>query len=309
MLFRPEVVRSLLKSPGRISKLVTGKLLRIRGVRLTIRVARKMGNDDATHMAAGVAYYGILSLFPLTIVLIFVFSLILDPSRVEDEMIRFFQTYLPGIEEVLGDNIESVDNVKGVLGIVSFAGLLWTASALFGAISRAINRAWNVHSEPPFYIAKARHIAMSMGVGLLFLLSLGATSFLQFLGGLGLDRIYLLDNIVISISARLLPFVFTLGIFLMVYKYVPNTVTHWRHIWPGALLGAIIFEIAKSVFVFYLGSFADYAKIYGSLGAVVAFMGWIYISSFILIAGAEFSCEYERMQERLRRGQLRSPAS
>ena len=263
-----------------------------------------MGHDDATHMAAGVAYYAVLSFFPLTIGLMFVFSLVLESDTVETELFEFFQTYLPGTADILGDNVQSVENIRGILGVLGVLGLFWTASALFGAISRAVDRAWDVHEDRPFYIAKLRHIAMSMAVGLLFLLSLGATGSLQVLSNLETGGVGMFEHDYIKLVTRVLPFVFTLAIFLVIYKYVPNTKTHWRYIWPGALLAAIIFEVCKNLFVFYLDNFANYAKVYGSLGAVIAFLGWTYISSFILILGAEFSSEYERMREGVGQGRL-----
>ena len=282
-------------------------LLSIPVVLLILRTVREMGRDDATHMAAGVAYYAILSLFPLTVGLLFVFSLILGSGSFEDELVDFFQTYFPGSDELLAQNIQAVQGVRGVLGVIGVIGLFWTASAMFGAISRAVNRAWDIHEDRPFYIDKVRNLLMSCGVGMLFLMSVSATAFLQILGRIdlpGLGRLDFLEHGGINLLTRPLPFIFTLCIFLMVYRYVPNTQTHWRYIWPGALVAAIAFEVGKSLFVFYLENFADYAKVYGSLGSVVAFLAWTYISALILIAGAELSSEYGRMSQGVGQGRL-----
>ena len=282
-------------------------LLSIPVVLLILRTVREMGRDDATHMAAGVAYYAILSLFPLTVGLLFVFSLILGSGSFEDELVDFFQTYFPGSDELLAQNIQAVQGVRGVLGVIGVIGLFWTASAMFGAISRAVNRAWDIHEDRPFYIDKVRNLLMSCGVGMLFLMSVSATAFLQILGRIdlpGLGRLDFLEHGGINLLTRPLPFIFTLCIFLMVYRYVPNTQTYWRYIWPGALVAAIAFEVGKSLFVFYLENFADYAKVYGSLGSVVAFLAWTYISALILIAGAELSSEYGRMRQGVGQGRL-----
>ena len=282
-------------------------LLSIPVVLLILRTVREMGRDDATHMAAGVAYYAILSLFPLTVGLLFVFSLILGSGSFEDELVDFFQTYFPGSDELLAQNIQAVQGVRGVLGVIGVIGLFWTASAMFGAISRAVNRAWDIHEDRPFYIDKVRNLLMSCGVGMLFLMSVSATAFLQILGRIdlpGMGRLDFLEHGGINLLTRPLPFIFTLCIFLMVYRYVPNTQTHWRYIWPGALVAAIAFEVGKSLFVFYLENFADYAKVYGSLGSVVAFLAWTYISALILIAGAELSSEYGRMSQGVGQGRL-----
>ena len=282
-------------------------LLEIPAVLLIVRTVREMGRDDATHMAAGVAYYAILSLFPLTIGLLFVLNLVLGSRTIEADLVDFFQTYLPGSNELLGSNIQAVEGVHGFLGVIGIIALFWTASAMFGAISRAVNRAWDVHQDRPFYIDKVRNLAMSCGVGLLFLISMVATASLQILERIdvpGVGRLEFLEHNGINLLTRTLPFIFTLGIFLIVYKFVPNTETRWRHIWLGAVVAAVAFEVGKSIFIYYLEHFADYAKVYGSLGSVVAFLAWTYISALILIAGAELASEYGRMRMGVGQGRL-----
>ncbi len=274
-------------------------------VHLAYRTVVEMGADDATHMAAGVAYYAVLSLFPLTIALISLFSLILESEAVKGDVFRFFQTYLPGSGGLLETNIEAVGNIRGFLGVVSFLGLFWSASLLFGAISRVVNRAWDVHQDRPFYIEKLRHIMMTVTVAPLFMMSIGTTAALQFLGSHDvpvIGRLAFLDHSAINILTRPLPFVFSLTIFLLLYKLTPNTHTYWRYVWPGALLASVLFEISKSIFVFYLDNFAHYERVYGSLASVIVLLGWTYVSGLILIAGAEFSSEYERMRHGVERG-------
>ena len=286
---------------------ILSRLLKRPAFALVFRTVQELGHDDATHMAAGVAYYAILSLFPLTMGLIALFSLFLESENVQAELFGFFQTYLPASVGALEDNIESLGRVRGFLGILSLLGLFWTASAMFGAVSRAVNRAWDVHEDRNFVIDKLRHIGMAMSVGVLFLLSVSTTTALQTLGGIELPvvgRLAFLENAGINVGTRFLPFIFSLSIFLMIYKITPNTTTRWKYVWPGALLAAILFDMGKSLFVFYMDNFADYEKVYGSLGSVITLMIWTYASAFILIIGAEFSSEYGRMREGVVRGQL-----
>ena len=101
---------------------------------------------------------------------------------------------------------------------------------------------------------------------------------------------------------RILSFVFNLAIFLMLYKVLPNTQTHWRFIWPGALVAALLFEGGKFLFVLYLDNFATFSAVYGSIGSVIALLLWAYVSAFILILGAEMSSEFGRMIRGIDRG-------
>ena len=122
---------------------------------------------------------------------------------------------------------------------------------------------------------------MVFGTGILFLLSLGTSAFVTFLGNaLNLpDR----NTAAVYLGTKLIAFLLMLAIFLLLYKFVPNTKTRWRDIWPGALLAALFFEIARTLFIFYLEHYANYQLI---------LLVWIYYSAFILILGAEFTFQY-----------------
>lgn len=283
------------------------RLLANPAVSLAYRTVKEMSADDATHMAAGLAYYAVLSLFPLTIGLISLLGMIIEPESLEGDVYRFLQDYLPVSREVLSANIDAAGDIRGFLGVVSFLGLFWSGSLMFGAITRSVNRAWDIHQDRPFYIDKVRNIGMAVSVAPLFLMSLGTTTALQFLGQVELPvvgTVAFLDNSAINAAGRVLPFLFSMAIFLLIYKFTPNTETHWRYIWPGALLAAVMFEIFKSAFVLYLEHYSNYDEVYGSLASVIVLLAWTYFSGLILIAGAEFASEYERMKYGVERGQL-----
>ena len=296
-MFSGHRIQALLSRLREKQARVSARLLTVPAIQLIVRTIRELGNDDGSHMAAGVAYYAFLSLFPLLLGLIALLSLFIESDRVNDELFDFFGTYLPASTSELQNNIDGIQNQRGALGVLSIIGLFWTGSAVFGAISRAVNRAWDVHQDRPFYVAKPRQLAMAAGVGVLFLLSMSTTTALQFLGGI-------LENAGVNAVTRILPFFFTLAIFLAIYKFIPNTKTFWRYVWPGALLAAVLFEVGKSMFVYYLDNFSNPELVYGSLGSVIALLGWIYISAFILILGAEFASEYGRMRAGVAQGTL-----
>ena len=269
------------------------------GMELARRTWRELGDDHAIDLAAAIAYHAVLSLFPLAIGLVSLFSLVLESDAVEQEVYNFFRTYLPGSHGVLTANVEAVNNIRGLLGIASILGLLWSSTLLFGAITRAVNRAWDIEHDRPFFIEKPRHILMALSVAPLFLISVTLTTGLQFLGSEDiplLGRISFLEHNGINALARPVPFVFTLVIFLFTYKFTPLARTYWRYIWPGALLAALLFEAAKSIFVFYLENYAVYERIYGTLTSMMVLLAWAYLSGFIVVIGAEVSSEYYRIR-------------
>ena len=276
-------------------------------VALSYRTIKEMSADDATHMAAGLAYYAVLSLFPLSVGLISLLGLLLEPEALQSDIFQFLEDYLPVSEELLAANIEAAGHIHGFLGVISFFGLFWSASLMFGAITRSVNRAWDIHQDRPFYIDKVRNIGMALSVAPLFLLSVSTTAALQMLEGAefpGVGEFAVLEDTIIGTLSRVLPFLFSLTIFLLIYKFTPNTRTQWRYIWPGAVLAAVLFEVSKSIFVFYVDNFANYEEVYGSLASVIVLLAWTYFSGLILITGAEFTSEYERMRYGVERGQV-----
>ncbi|MFC1871841.1 YihY/virulence factor BrkB family protein [Chloroflexota bacterium] len=185
-----------------------------------------------------------------------------------------------------------VIELRGTLGLLSLLGLFWSGSAMFSAMSRSINRAWDIHRDRPFYIRKLRDLVMALSTGIMFLLSMGATSVFTIMRRVDFPVL----AVTVNLAGRSLAFFLVLTIFLLIYKYIPNTTIRWRDVWPGALLVAVLFEIARSSFVLYLDNFANYGLVYGSIASVIVLLVWIYFSAFILILGAEFSSEYIRMR-------------
>ncbi len=274
-------------------------------VRLVVRVVRELGEDDATHMAASVSYYALLSLFPLILGISAVIGLVAGSEDRQMEVVDFVADFLPGSEQFVQESVTAVVRFRGALGIASILGLLWTASAVFGSMTRVVNRAWDVHQNPPFLKNKPRQLAMALGVGAMFALSLAMTSFFQWATSIEIgDRTVseLVGGTISSLLLRTPALLITFSIFLLIYKYLPNTTTRWRHLWLPALMVAVSFELAKNLFVWYLENFAQYNQLYGNISAVVILMVWIYASAFILIIGAEIAAEYDRMKRGVARG-------
>ena len=283
-------------------------------IMLVIRTLQEMSDDDATHMAAAISYYALLSLFPLTLGLIAIMSFVQDaPSP--DTITSWVASFLPGSENLVKVNIESVLAVRGTIGLFALVGLFWAGSAIFGGITRSINRAWDVHTDRPLYLSKARQLVMAVLTGLLFLFSTSITTFLRVYERFAEINIPFGDmlagpfgDILVSTTSMAIlhasSFVLVLMVFLMLYKYMPNTRTYWRYIWLGALVAAILFETTKNLFIIYLNTFTNFANVYGTLAPVVALLLWTYLSGLILILGAELSSEYGRIRRGIERGVL-----
>jgi len=281
---------------------------------LTGRVFKELGDDDATHLAAGVAYYAMFALFPLILAVLAIGGTLLDSPGQQENFVNFVTDNLPGSKGFVEDNLREVIKFRSVLGLGAVVGLLWSASAGMGAVARGVNRAWDVHRNRPFYVAKPLQIMMALAVGVLFLLSTLLTSAIELItdprrdwGLPGQD--FLLDLGIASLALRVAPFLINMVIFLLLYYFAPNCKTYWRYVWPGALIAAILFEVAKGIFIWYLDNLATYDQVYGSVTSVMSLLLWMWVSALILIMGAEISSEYGRMKEGVDRGQLIHPLS
>ena len=276
-------------------------------VRLIARVVQEMGEDDATHMAASVSYYTVLSIFPLVIALSAIIGWLAGSESRQDDVVEYVVDFLPGSEQFVRDSIEGAERFKETLGAVAVLGLMWSASAIFGSITVVVNRAWDIRENLPFYKNKPRQLAMALGVGMLFALSLGITGFMQWATAIEIGNRSAADllggdvfTIVLRIPAALISF----SIFLLIYKFLPNTKTYWKYVWMGAAVAAILFEASKNLFLYYLSNFAEFDQLYGNVASVITLMVWAYVCAIILILGAELASEYGRMKMGVARGEL-----
>jgi membrane protein len=270
-------------------------LLKIPAVQLITRTLKELGDTDATHRAAGVAYYALLSIFPLLMGVIAVFGFLLPSRNIQEDLLKFVGDNIPGATNILQQNIDNIIELRGTMGVLSIAVFIWGASAMFSAISLSINRAWDVHRyRRSFFIRKGSELGMVFGIGILFLLSLGISAVISILRGV--LNLPIADLLILDVGSRLAAFLLILTVFLLLYKLIPDTKTYWRYIWPGALLAAVLFEIARTLFVFYLENFANYQLLYGSIASIMALLVWIYYSAFIMILGAEFTFQYGLMR-------------
>ena len=290
-----------LVTSNQIRRLQTGiikvkyHLLQAPVVQLIVRTADGAGNHDAAQRAAGISYYAILSIFPLLLALIAVFGFFLPSANLQDELLKFIGKNLPGATDFLKENIAGIVKLRAPVGLLSLAVLFWGGSAMFSAISLAINRTWEIVRHRPFFIRKASELSMVLLMGILFLLSLGASTFISILRGISNSPSNNLT--MVDIGGRLVAFLLILAVFLLLYKFVPNTKTYWRWVWPGALFAALLFEVARTLFISYVEHFADYQLIYGSITSIIVLLVWVYYSAFIMILGAEFTFQYSRMRQ------------
>ncbi len=260
--------------------------------RLIKRTFREFSKDEVTDRSAAVAYYVVLSLFPLLIGLISLLGFFLPIGTVEETVSKALEQALPASTSLIEDNLNNIVQFRGPGAIISVVLLLWSGSNLFAAVGRSVNRAWDIKKDRPFIKKKALHVGMVLATGLLLLLSLGITTAVNLIEEFdGLAIFWLIE-----IGGYIMGFALVFLVLLLIYKFIPNRKTTWGMTWPGALLSAVLFELAKQGFVWYLANFANYNRLYGSLASLIILVFWIYLSAVIVLLGVEFNAELHKMR-------------
>jgi membrane protein len=241
--------------------------------------------DEMGMLSAALAYYLLLALFPLLLLLIAIATPFLTSEQVVGETVRFATNYFPGAGAELRRILQQVVSARGPVTVFAAAGLLWSASGVFDLVQRGLNRAWRVSQPRPLWRQRLVSLATVIGLGLLFGISFATSAFMRS----GLRLRFQVAGISIEIVSLVLTTLLNFVLFAIIYKGFPFAVVTYRQVWGSALLASILWELAKILFVFYLLNFARLSLVYGSVGAVIALLLWGYITAAILLFGAEMS--------------------
>ncbi len=274
--------------PGERVEQARVRLIKIPVFSFLNQVIEGMGKDGASEVVGAISYYVILSLFPLLLGVISILGFFLPSATIQDQIFKFVEANLPAANDILRLNITGIINIRGPLGVVSIVALFWSASAMFSAINRGVNRAWGLNVRHPFVVRKAREVAMSLSASVFFYIAVTVAAVLaSFDTGGGITGGFLF-----FLSELLLVFI----VFIMVYKTMPQTKTYWRYVWPGALFSTAAFEMARTFLGVYLTKFSHIELVYGSIASIIILLVFAQYVSFILILGAEISSEYSRLR-------------
>ncbi len=254
--------------------------------------------NDLFTSSAAMSYFGLMALFPALLLMLVIGN---QFAAANELLTRAVEVY-PGSGKFLRDTIGSLSSV-GKGGIVTCVVLvLWAGSWVFAVIERALNKIWGTTSRT-FWHGRALTIGMVGIVGILLASSVLTTSVvvgLREMAGSLSPRQMARYPLLISVGSAFwqglfatVSFLITVALFVAIYRFMPKTEVSLRDVLPGAVLGGLLWELSKYVFAWSL-SYFHYDQIYGSVGAVVAVLTWSYVSSLILLFGAQLSAVFHR---------------
>jgi membrane protein len=250
----------------------------------------KVKNDDIFALGAQLAYYLMLSFFPFLIFLMTVVGF----SKLDSADI------LDGLRTILPNNVFSlVDTTVVELVGTQNAGLLgasiiltiWSASSGFRAVIKGLNKAYNVKDSRSFIKRSLVAIVFTLALVIIIMLTLAMLVFGEVIGKYIFAILPFKDIItyIWNISRYLIVVFMMIWIFACIYRYTPAKKVPWKEVYPGAVVSTLGWIIVSLGFSYYINNIANYSRLYGSVGAVFVLMTWLYITSMILILGAEIN--------------------
>ncbi len=245
-------------------------------------------DDNVSALSAQLAFYLLLALFPFVL---FLLNLISFTSITSADFVENIAGFLPtDVETLFRDIVREIMGAKST-GLLSIGALvtLWSASRGISAISFGLNMAYDKRETRPFLKVAAITILFTIGIAVMVLAVL---LFLIFGEVLARDIFSCLDGAeaftkLWRILRYIVPLIIMLFVFSLLYKFVPNCRLKFKHVLPGALIASFGWAAASVIFSLYINGFANYTRIYGSIGGIIILLLWLYISSLIIILGGE----------------------
>jgi membrane protein len=263
------------------------------------RTGKEFSADNLTDWAAALTYYGVLAIFPALIALVSILGLIGHSAT--QPLLNNLGTVAPGPAKQIFTGaitgLQKSQGAAGVLFVIGIASAIWSASGYVGAFMRASNAIYEVDEGRSFFVK--RPVQLLVTVAMLILLAASAIAVVVTGGlakqvgnlvGVGGTAVTVWDIAKWPVLILVVAFMFSI-----LYWAAPNVKQPgFRWLTPGGVLAVVVWIVASALFAFYVANFGSYNKTYGTLGGVIAFLVWLWISNIAVLLGAELNAELER---------------
>jgi membrane protein len=266
------------------------------------RTGKQFGEDQLSTWAAALTYYAILSIFPALLALVSILGVI-GPSATQP-LLDNLSSVAPGpAKDILTNVLNSLGSNKGsstLAFIIGLAAAIWSASGYIGAFMDAANNVWDAPEGRPVW----KRIPLRLVVTVAMLILLAASALAVVLTGplaksvgdvIGAGSTFLTVWGIAKWPLLLLVVSFMISLLYWAGPNVKQPGFPW--VTPGGLLAVLLWIVVSALFAFYVANFASYNKTYGSLGGVIVFLVWLWITNIVILLGAEFNAEMERSRQ------------
>ncbi len=258
---------------------------------------RRLGQSDDLTFASSIAYYTLLSFFPLLLLLFSFLGRVTSDPAARAALVGLLLQYFPQRVDFITTQLNEVQDASIGLGVAGTVVLFWTALGVFRAISSAVNHAWNVERRRSFLKHQASAFLMLVTAGALMAAALLLASVTEMMATSWFGQ--LLDDVpgltqTADLALRYPATILLIAVVALILYFVPNTAVQLGDVWLGAILTGVLWRLALDGFSWYLA--LGVVSVHGSVAAIVVFLLWVYVSAVILIYGVEFSAAYARLR-------------
>lgn len=283
------------------------------GLGFSRRVYQKAGDDDVFFLAGGIAFNVLVAALPFLLLLIAVFGYVLKSAVDDPEQVAvdYVLSILPPSQKIVTLTRGLVREVVagrtqfGLLGSVLF---VWSSTRLFGSLRSVLKHIFDLPEERGIVQGKIFDLGMVVIAGTLFALNTGITIVVEAAQTWGVEWLGLAGRheweILQRALARLLAFGFILLMFVLIYRFLPLRRTPWRIAVVAAVFTAVVWEMLKGIFAWYVGEVADYRTTYGTLATLLLLVLWIYYSAIVFVLGGEVAQVYDLVRRRRKQAEL-----
>jgi len=268
-----------------------------------IRTVRAFKEDKLQHWAAALTYYAVLPLFPALLVMVALVGMFANPDTVTKFLTDVIGALGPASAvDTFKGPIESVTANRGAAGVVAIIGVvsaLWSASGYVGAFSEASNSIYEVEEGRPFWKLKPLQLLVTfICISLVAVTALALVVSGPLATAIG-EAIGLGDAAITAWQWGKWPVMLLLVVLIVhvLYYASPNAKVRKKWVSPGAILTLVVWILASVAFAFYVANFGSYNKTYGTLGGVITFLVWLWITNIAILLGQEMNAEVERSRE------------
>lgn len=252
-----------------------------------IEAWRRTFTLESSLVAAALAYFSLFSFFPLLIFTTMLASTSVGSALDRSEIIAQISFIAPALSYLLESQLQRIVEMEQSITGLAVVSLLWSASSIFYVLTRTVDGIWSKGRTRPIWQHRGRALGSVIVISVLLLLaSLAHGTVVAIVNLFFPTQLQPLTNLL----SQLVVIVVGIALFAIVYRFLPSSEVSWRDVWPGAVVGGLLWEVLKRVFLFYATNYLAQPNltqlIYGSLATIVAFMTWAYASGIILLYGA-----------------------
>ena len=260
---------------------------------ILVRAGLRGAETHVKDMAASIAFFSFLSLFPLALGLIAIAGTVLKSETLQQQVIGWFIEFFPVGAEFITQNIESLVRLRGAAGLASIVVLFWSARKMVGSMNRGINIALGLKRNYAVYLSPLRNFGLVLSTSLMMFGTAAISPLADLVSGLELDFLSAGWRDLIKLTGGHVIGLASTGIMIgSAYFLMPYRRPEWKEIWPGLLVATLLIEIGKKAFVYYIDNISSLDALYGSITSIIVLMVWLYYFGRVLLYGAEVNFTY-----------------